>query len=54
MNIYSQIGLIMLIGLVTKNSILIVEFANQLRARGLETVEAVVRGRRGSGCGRSS
>ncbi len=42
MNIFSQIGLIMLIGLVTKNAILIVEFANQLRARGLETVEAVV------------
>jgi len=42
LNIYSQIGLIMLIGLVTKNSILIVEYANQLRARGLETIEAVV------------
>jgi multidrug efflux pump len=42
MNIYSQIGLIMLVGLVTKNSILIVEYANQLRARGKETVEAVV------------
>ena len=34
LNIYSQIGLIMLIGLVTKNAILIVEYANQLRARG--------------------
>ena len=43
LNIYSQIGLIMLIGLVTKNSILIVEFANQLRSRGLATAEAVVR-----------
>lgn len=42
MNIYSQIGLIMLVGLVTKNSILIVEYANQLRARGLATAEAVV------------
>ena len=42
MNIFSQIGLIMLIGLVTKNSILIVEYANQLRARGLEATEAVV------------
>ncbi|MFB3907971.1 MAG: efflux RND transporter permease subunit [Candidatus Eisenbacteria bacterium] len=41
LNIYSQIGLIMLIGLVTKNSILIVEYSNQLRARGLETLEAV-------------
>ncbi|TOH97787.1 efflux RND transporter permease subunit, partial [Vibrio parahaemolyticus] len=34
MNIYSQIGMIMLIGMVTKNGILIVEFANQLRDRG--------------------
>ena len=42
MNIFSQIGLIMLIGLVTKNSILIVEYANQLRARGEETSEAVI------------
>ena len=43
MNIFSQIGLIMLIGLVTKNGILIVEYANQLRAEGLETREAVVK-----------
>ncbi len=42
LNIYSQIGLIMLIGLVTKNAILIVEFANQQRAKGLEIIEAVV------------
>lgn len=42
LNIYSQIGLIMLIGLVTKNSILIVEFSNQLRARGKAVMEAVV------------
>jgi multidrug efflux pump len=42
MNIYSQIGLIMLIGLTTKNSILIVEYSNQLRKRGLEVAEAVV------------
>ncbi len=41
LNIYSQIGLVILIGLVTKNSILIVEFANQLRARGREPAEAV-------------
>ena len=41
LNIYSQIGLIMLIGLVTKNSILIVEYANQLRARGLSITDAV-------------
>ena len=39
LNIYSQIGLIMLIGLVTKNSILIVEFANQQRAKGLSFIE---------------
>jgi multidrug efflux pump len=42
LNIYSQIGLIMLVGLVTKNSILIVEFANQLRARGREVMDAVI------------
>jgi multidrug efflux pump len=42
LNIYSQIGLIMLIGLVTKNAILIVEFANQLRRRGNETTKAVI------------
>ncbi|MBX2992079.1 MAG: efflux RND transporter permease subunit [Bacteroidetes bacterium] len=42
LNIYSQIGLIMLVGLVTKNSILIVEFANQLRERGEEVLEAVI------------
>ena len=42
LNIFSRIGLIMLIGLVTKNSILIVEFANQLRARGMEIAEAVI------------
>jgi multidrug efflux pump len=42
LNIFSRIGLIMLIGLVTKNGILIVEFANQLRARGAEITEAVI------------
>ncbi|HUL45282.1 MAG TPA: efflux RND transporter permease subunit [Bacteroidota bacterium] len=42
LNIYSQIGLIMLIGLVTKNAILIVEFANQLRARGSSTMDAII------------
>lgn len=40
-NIYSQIGLIMLVGLATKNGILIVEFANQLRDQGVEFVEAL-------------
>jgi len=42
LNLYSQIGMILLIGLVTKNSILIVEYANQLKAKGLATVEAVL------------
>ncbi|KUG25820.1 rnd multidrug efflux transporter [hydrocarbon metagenome] len=40
-NIFSQIGQIMLIGLVTKNGILIVEFANQKKAQGLGIAEAV-------------
>ncbi len=41
-NIFSQIGMIMLIGLVTKNGILIVEFANQKREQGLRRMDAVV------------
>ncbi len=41
-NIFSQIGLIMLIGLVTKNGILIVEFANQKRAFGMNKKEAAL------------
>jgi multidrug efflux pump len=40
-NIFSQIGMIMLIGLVTKNGILIVEFANQRKATGLSVMDAV-------------
>jgi multidrug efflux pump len=40
LNLFSEIGLVMLVGLVTKNSILIVEFANQLRDSGVELVEA--------------
>ena len=46
LNIYSQIGLVMLIGLVTKNSILIVEFANQLRERGTALFDAVTQASR--------
>jgi multidrug efflux pump subunit AcrB len=42
LDVYGQIGLVMLIGLAAKNSILIVEFAEQLRARGLPVVEAAV------------
>jgi len=42
LNVYSKAGLIMLIGLVTKNGILIVEFTNQLRDRGREQLEAVI------------
>ncbi len=41
LNIFSQIGQIMLVGLVTKNGILIVEFANQRKALGLGKIEAV-------------
>jgi multidrug efflux pump len=42
LNVYSQIGLVTLIGLITKHGILIVEFANQLRGTGKEALEAVV------------
>ncbi|MBO9356629.1 MMPL family transporter [Bordetella petrii] len=42
LSIYSQIGLITLVGLITKHGILIVEFANQLRDEGRDIVEAVV------------
>ncbi len=41
-NLYSQIGAVLLVGLVTKNSILLVEFANQRRARGAGSHEAMV------------
>ncbi|URW79219.1 efflux RND transporter permease subunit [Xiashengella succiniciproducens] len=41
MNIFSQIGIIMLVGLVTKNGILIVEFANQRKQAGLSRAEAI-------------
>ncbi len=42
LNIYSQVGLITLVGLVSKNGILIVEFANHLQARGLDKLSAVI------------
>jgi multidrug efflux pump len=44
LNIFSQIGMIMLIGLVTKNGILIVEFANQRKAAGSSVTEAIIDG----------
>ncbi|MBC7133212.1 MAG: efflux RND transporter permease subunit [Roseovarius sp.] len=42
LNVYSQIGIILLIGLIAKNGILIVEFANQLRDEGMAVREAVI------------
>jgi multidrug efflux pump len=41
LNVFSQIGLITLVGLITKHGILIVEFANQLREQGMETLQAI-------------
>ena len=41
-NLYSQIGMILLIGLVTKNSILLVEYTNQLKERGMDTIAAAL------------
>ena len=43
LNVYSQIGLITLVGLITKHGILIVEFTNQLRAQGVDTFDAIVK-----------
>lgn len=43
LNVFSQIGLITLVGLITKHGILIVEFANQLREEGVDKLEAVKR-----------
>ncbi|HEX7034648.1 MAG TPA: efflux RND transporter permease subunit [Pseudomonadales bacterium] len=42
LNVYSQVGLVMLVGLMAKNGILLVEFADQLRDRGVSVREAVV------------
>jgi multidrug efflux pump len=41
-NIFSEIGMIMLVGLVTKNGILIIEFTNQLREKGMTIKEALI------------
>jgi len=46
LNIYSQIGIIMLVGIASKNGVLIVEFINQMRDEGMEFREAVVEGAR--------
>ncbi len=43
LNVYSQIGLITLVGLITKHGILIVEFANQMREQGMDMLEAVIK-----------
>jgi multidrug efflux pump len=43
LNVYSQIGLITLVGLITKHGILIVEFTNQLRIQGMEMTDALIR-----------
>lgn len=43
LNVYSQIGLITLVGLITKHGILIVEFANQLRGQGMDMLEALIK-----------
>jgi multidrug efflux pump subunit AcrB len=42
LNLFSQIGLVLLVGLVTKNSILLVEFANQQRAKGVNAHDAML------------
>jgi len=44
LNVYSQIGLVLLIGLMAKNSVLLVEFADQLRDQGMEVHEAIQKG----------
>jgi multidrug efflux pump len=46
LNIYSQIGIIMLVGIAAKNGVLIVEFINQMRDRGLEFQEAIIQASR--------
>jgi multidrug efflux pump len=46
LNIYSQIGIIMLVGIAAKNGVLIVEFINQMRDEGMEFKDAIVEGAR--------
>jgi multidrug efflux pump len=46
LNIYSQIGIIMLVGIAAKNGVLIVEFINQMRDEGTEFMDAVAEGAR--------
>jgi multidrug efflux pump len=46
LNIYSQIGIIMLVGIAAKNGVLIVEFINQMRDQGMEFKDAIVEGAR--------
>ena len=52
LNIYSQVGLITLVGLMSKNGILIVQFANHLQETGKDKLAAIVEGGRRRGCGR--
>jgi multidrug efflux pump len=54
LNVYSQIGLVTLVGLITKHGILIVEFANQLREQGMRAQAEAVRRGGHCACGRSS
>ena len=52
-DVFCQVGLVMLVGLASKNAILIVEFAEQLRAQGKRAVDAAHRGGRACACGPS-
>ena len=53
LNIYTEVGLVTLMGLISKHAILIVEFANELQRTGKSKREAIEAGCRRSGCGRS-